>query len=218
MNIDLNRYEINATMRSIKRKFFDHSRFAGSTTPHKSVRSYKPGGTGMLVVEDTTAPIKTMTRDRMGRWVTTQLAGDQQTGITITTAYQVCQTEITGNNTAVNQQISQLIAENNSNGNLNPRHAFIHDLTIEIQQQQARGDLIVLVGDFNDPTNEDAGITTLATECGLVDLFGARLGTTTFPNKHQRSHNRLDFGTHLPRITTYCQSRRIRPIRLSSSQ
>jgi exonuclease III len=200
LNLDINQHHINSKMRQIERRFFAHSRFAGSTSPHKSVRSYKPGGTAMLVVEDTTAPIKTMSRDQMGRWVSTHLAIDQHSGITIITAYQVCQTHITGINTAANQQISQLISENNTQGNLNPRRAFIHDLTQTIQHHQSRGDHIILVGDFNDPTNEDHGITSLATECGLIDLFGARLGTTLAPNTYQRSQNRLDYALVSPHL------------------
>jgi exonuclease III len=197
LNLDTNQYTITNTMKQIHNKYFHHSRFAASTSSHRSARKFKPGGTAMLVIGNTTAPIKTMTRDRMGRWVATHLAGEDNSTITIITAYQVCQSTITGNNTAANQQISQIISENKTEGNLNPRHAFIHDLTNAIQQYIQRGDKIILVGDFNDPHNDDNGITDLAQNCGLADVFGLRLGTTTAPNTYQRSNKRLDFALHL---------------------
>jgi hypothetical protein len=182
-------------MRNIEQKFFHHSRFTGSTSPRKAARNYKPGGTGMLIVGDTTSPIKRMTRDRMGRWVAAHLSGGNGATITIITCYQVCQSNITGNNTAANQQISQLIEEKRAT---DPRKAFIHDLTTAIQSYQSSGDQIILVGDFNEPNQNESGMDTLAVECDLADLFGIRLGTITEPSTYQRSSNRLDYALISP--------------------
>jgi exonuclease III len=157
LNQDVNQYQVSNKMRSIERKFFQHSRFAASTSTRQVHRTYKPGGTGMLVVEETTSAVKKMTRDRMGRWVTTQLVGVNNRKVTIITAYQVCQNTATGSNTASNQQISQLIEEASATAtNIRPREAFIHELLLTVKHYQDRGDEIVLVGDFNEEvTNND---------------------------------------------------------------
>ena len=54
LNQDINTYAISNKMRQIESQFCQHSKFAGSTSTNKIKCTYKPGGTGMLVVEDTT--------------------------------------------------------------------------------------------------------------------------------------------------------------------
>jgi len=64
--------------------------------------------------------------------------------------------------------------------------------TIRFSQQT--GDAIILCGDFNETMSEDqSGIASLATTCGLVDLFSVRLGQDNTPATYQRGHKRLDY-------------------------
>ena len=150
LNLDANRYQISNTMRNIEKKFFRHSRFSASTSNNKVPHDYKPGGTGMLIVENSTATIKKFTRDRMGRWVVSHLTGEDGKKIAVIVAYQVCQSKVTGNTTAANCQIAQLITESGNDPTTpNPRIAFIDELSKMIQKFQANEESIILLGDFN---------------------------------------------------------------------
>ena len=120
-------------MRSIESKFFRHSRFAGSTSSNKVPHDYKPGGMGMLTVHNTTATIKKVTKDQMGRWVISHLSGNAGTKVAVIVTC-VCQRTITGNTTAANCQIAQLITKGGSPMAIpNPRQAFTTELTHLIQ-------------------------------------------------------------------------------------
>ena len=204
LNLDVNRYDISNTMRSIEKKFYGHSRFLGSTSNNKVPRDYKPGGTGMLVVNDITATIKKTTRDRMGRWVVAHMTGAAGNKIALITAYQCCQRKLTGNTTAANNQITQLIAEGGSQGIPNPRKAFVDELTQLIKQCQEKTESIILVGDFNEENQQHDDsricISSFATKCELADAFTIRLGSAQTPNTYQRGNKRLDYALISPNL------------------
>ena len=197
LNQDVNQPKIRGKIESINSRYFKSSRYIASTSKWHPERTYKPGGTAIMVVENTTTLIQRTSRDRMGRWASVRLQGTNNIGITIISAYQVCQKTITGRNTAVNQQISQLIEEAIQERNttrINPREAFIRDLHQFICQQQQNGDKILLLGDFNDDiTNKDSGMAHLTTECGLIDVFALRLENPHHPSTCQRGTKRIDF-------------------------
>ena len=111
INRDVKQPKVSEKISSINKRHFQHHRYVASTSTWKPKSTYKPGGTAIMVVQATTTLVQSTTRDRMGRWAATTLSGINNTGVTIISAYQVCQTKITGKNTAANQQISQLIEE-----------------------------------------------------------------------------------------------------------
>jgi hypothetical protein len=133
LNGDVNDFTVQQKMDSIGKRFFDQQyKFVSSTSSRKVPKFYKPGRTGILAAGDITNFIKSQKRDRMGRWASIQIEGPNGVRINVIIAYQVCQTRITGKNTAANQQISQIIEESANAGDatprLNPRKAFIRDL------------------------------------------------------------------------------------------
>ena len=210
-NHDINAHEIAKKMQIIERQVFNQSRFVGSTSRNKVKRTYKPGGTGILVTNESTATVKSTHRDRMGRWAILALQGDNGQGITLINAYQVCQNGVTGNMTAANCQIAQLMQEeHNTTTTVNPRRAFIQDLTSVIQQHQATGNSIILVGDFNETigteNDSDTGMNQLVTNCNLADLFNVRLGTAEQPTTYQRGHKRLDYALISPSLLPSVQA------------
>jgi exonuclease III len=204
LNQDVGQFAINQKMDAIGNRFFNHHRFVASTSARKVSNTYKPGGTGILVVEDTTGIVRSTSKDRMGRWATTKLQGTNGMTINVISAYQVCQSRTTGLNTAANQQISQLLEEAATAMDatrINPRAAFIRDLQNLINQQQTNGEQTILVGDFNEEIgSENSGMAQLATELGLVDLFSTRLGTAAVPSTYIRGHKRLDYALISPGI------------------
>jgi hypothetical protein len=111
LNQDVGQFEINQKIGEIGNRFFNHHRFVASTSNRKVSNTYKPGGTGILIVEDTTGIVRATSKDRMGRWATSKLQGANGMAINVISAYQVCQSRTTGVNTAANQQISQLLEE-----------------------------------------------------------------------------------------------------------
>ena len=196
LNQDVNNHRLSGKMRAIEQRFFSHSRFAASTSKNKVTKTYKPGGTSILVTEKTTSSIKKFTKDRMGRWVVAHITGKPGTKIALIMAYQVCQSKVTGNTTAANCQIAQLITESEFATSIpNPRKVFIADLTQLITQFQARGESILLLGDFNDDMHStlsnQEGIAKLAITCELADVFAIRLGDPTIPTTYQRGSKSL---------------------------
>ena len=153
INRDVKQRNIKDKITSINNSYFKHHRYVASTSKWTPVGTYKPGGTAIMAVEATTTLVQRTTRDRMGRWAAIRLLGENNTGVTVISAYQVCQSKITGKNTAANQQISQLIEEATvltDPARINPRDAFIRDLHQFIKHQQQNGDQILLLGDFNE--------------------------------------------------------------------
>jgi exonuclease III len=196
VNQDTSKFEIRDKMQTVAGQQFDHVRMVTATSNRKAKRHYKPGGTTMLTMMETVALSKDPTRDRMGRWVSTRYSRGNGANVTVIGAYQVCQTHRTGRVTAATQQINQLLEEyatTNTIGSLNPREAFIRDLGAFIQQRQQCGDMIVLGGDFNEAMSSTAGLFTIASQCGLVDIFSKKLGTSDGPATFKGGSKRLDY-------------------------
>ena len=204
INQDTTQYTIRHKLETVANKYFDHNKLVHGTSARKARRHYKPGGTMMMTVMDTVGAVKATSRDRMGRWVSTQYQANTKQKFTIIIAYQVCQRHITGHNTAANQQIHTIIEESVAQGiatRPNPRQAFIQDLTHFVLQRQREGDSILLVGDFNETIDQPkSGIAKLANTCGLTDLFGNQLGKTTIPSTYKRGNRRLDFALITPTV------------------
>ena len=204
VNQNTAKLEVQQTLEHIASKYFDHKRIVMGTSNRQVRKTYKPGGTLMTTVMNTVSLIQETTRDRMGRWVATRYQGINQQRLTIIMAYQVCQSARTGNNTAVNQQMNMILEEAVIQGittRRNPREAFVEDLTRFIQDRQGAGDLILLMGDFNEPvTAMTSGMTQLLGNCNLMDVLGARLGTIRVPSTYKRGHSRIDYALASPAL------------------
>ena len=76
-----------------------------------------------------------------------------------------------------------------------------------IKQIQGDNEDIILAGDFNDDiTAPDSGMQSLASQCGLVDLFSTRLGSPMFPITYQRGNKRLDYVLLSPSLLSTVQA------------
>lgn len=204
INQDTTQYEVRHKLETIASKYFDHKKIIYGTSNRPARKIYKPGGTMMMTVMDHTSIITETTRDRMGRWVSTRYQGSTQQRITIITAYQVCQTQRTGNNTAANQQINTLLEESIALGlttRINPRAAFTRDMITFVKHRQSDGDHILIVGDFNETIDESgSGTAEILAKCRLVDLCGHKLGDITIPNTYKRGPRRLDYALISPEL------------------
>ena len=209
LNTNTNKHHVRTQMEKICQLHFNHSRLIMSSSIHKTTRDYKPGGTSIMACNDIISHIKSHSRDRMGRWTSLSFATPTRP-IRIISAYQVCHNSKQGTTTAAAQQRATLISEqceNNDPSRIDPRQAFIQDLQAFILQLQAANEDVIVVGDFNEEINEsNSGIGSLATRCGLADVFAIRLGTPTLPATYQRGTKRLDFMLATPSLLTHIRA------------
>jgi exonuclease III len=204
-NQDTTKYEVRHKLETIARKYFDHKKLIYGTSTRPARKTYKPGGTMMMTVMDSTSLVTETTRDRMGRWVATRYQGSSPQKVTVIIAYQVCQTQRTGINTAASQQISMILEESIAAGlttRLNPREAFTHDLISFVQKRQIEGDHVLIIGDFNETVDDiNSGTRQIIDACGLIDLCGRKLGNITHPSTYKRGTRRLDYALSTPDIS-----------------
>lgn len=197
VNQDTSKYEVSHQLEKTAKRFFGHQRIIAGTSNRTVRRTFKPGGTMMMTVENAVKCARDTTRDRMGRWVSTRYSSTSNNRTTVIMAYQVCQTKRTGNNTAVNQQMNMILEESvrlDVIHRTNPREAFIVDLCSFVQHRQSEGDQIILFGDFNETVTEArSGVSRMMTACNLMDVMGVRLGTTEKPGTYKRSTRRIDY-------------------------
>ena len=149
LNHDINMFKIWNKIRQIEQRFFQHLQFGGSTSTNKIRQTYKPGGTGMLVIEGSRPPMKLFTNYRMGRWLAAHFHGEQSIKVTIIIAYQICTKTTKGFTTTANCQIAQLIAERQSQLPFQT-HAKPSFMTYNNSFTNAKKkEDVILLGDFN---------------------------------------------------------------------
>ena len=207
LNVDTNNYAVRKQMESICQRQFTHNALVLSASKYKSTTVYKPGGTAIMIRNNMIVNMKSHSRDRMGRWTSVGICTANRK-IRVISAYQVCQSLRPGATTIASQQRAQIIEESaatNDHQRLDPRQAFIQDLTNFVHHVQSNNEEIILAGDFNEEiVTQASGMDRLATACGLVDLFSVRLGSSTIPATYQRGTKRLDYilmsSTLLPHV------------------
>ena len=112
--------------------------------------------------------------DKMGRWSYQYLTCKENRCIVIVTAYQPCKQYLISagrikSNTVSAQQMSMMLLENDDRS---PRKAFIDDLEKFIQDVQAEGHKLLIVGDFNEALyHHNSGMKRLMLNNNLCDLM-----------------------------------------------
>ena len=142
VNQDTSKYEVRKVLDKVADKQFAHKKLITGTSNRKVRKTFKPGGTMMMTVNESVSLVRETCRDRMGQWVATRYQGQTHLKVTIIMAYQVCQKTRTGHNTAANQQINMILEESvqaNLQDRPNPRQVFIEDLTRFITGRQREG-------------------------------------------------------------------------------
>jgi endonuclease/exonuclease/phosphatase family metal-dependent hydrolase len=210
INVDTNNHKVRSVLESITRRQFPQNRLVLSSSRHSNASLYKPGGTAIMACNAISSQIKSHSRDRMGRWSSICVSSNKDRTIRIISAYQVCQTSKTGANTAASHQQAQLIAEaaaTDQTTRSKPRDAFIFELQAFIHQAQHNGEMIILVGDFNENiSTPNSGMDRLATSCGLTDLFSVRTGSSILPATYQRGKTRIDYVLVSPELVPHVRA------------
>jgi len=141
INTNTNDDKVRRKMELACQRQFHQSRLVMSSSTHRTTTTYKPGGTAILARNAITARVKSHTRDRMGRWTSISLETSPSSRIRVISAYQVCNTNRQGSNTAAAQQKAQLVVEQSQMtqySRQSPREAFIHHLQAFVQQVQRK--------------------------------------------------------------------------------
>ena len=161
----------------------------------------KAGGVMTGITGNLYGRIRSKIEDIYGRWCGFHLLGKDGKELVILTAYNVSQTESTGNDTLYNQQQAQYLLQYNTkrlkcdkDTYIDPKKRFVQDLKILLKEIAASGHDIILTGDFNEIIGDSHNSLTLALlDIGLHDIIALKHGFDTDINTYKRGPRRLDY-------------------------
>ena len=191
-NLDSNQTAVRSILFNTSRQHWQRSRALFATTPIEFTNAYKPGGTMIMTLDNTTGRIIRQSADKWGRWVSYTYQCAHNATLSVISAYQVVpMSTARGTATAAAQQ--QCLLMQHEDPINNPRKAFRRDLLSFLKKLQSDGDDLLLMGDFNEPLGSEAdGMTFLAAELNLIDLFDSH-NSSTKPATYARGSTRLDY-------------------------
>jgi hypothetical protein len=165
-----------------------------ATTPIPTQSAYKPGGTMSLAVGDIIGRIQSSGRDSLGRWCHLTLRRSTGPPITIIVTYQVVATDpTTSGPTTYATQLCSLYHRENRYHPDDLRHHHANDLIAFVKACRARGEWLIVAGDFNEVIGSTPdGLTRLCSECGLYDAIVDKHQATGFA-MYARGHDVLDY-------------------------
>lgn len=184
--LDTTKFQILQRAREIlRRQFPGHSTIQLHSSRETSLHSYKPGGTGILVLGKLTSQLESRSRggDPLGRWSYLSLRRQHFPPITVVSVYQVCPRPTNSiGNTAYHQQERLLHSQGRD---IHPRKAFMEDLYKFLETYRQKGHDLIIGGDFNESyQDKNSGVLQLASSLQLTD-----------PYLHKFPHS-PEFGTH----------------------
>jgi hypothetical protein len=194
-NIDDTWWETNDVVNRTVKRTFHHVCVDTATSPIITESLYKPGGTMSMAMGNIVGRIIERGGDYLGRWSFIRYAGIGHRTIMVVSAYQVCvrPTNVHGT-TAFHQQ--QSIFQLERRATINPRKNFQLDLLSALRLWQARGDSIILMGDFNADLHEvTSGLSALIHDStfGMIDIIGHMHPSAMGVPTYLRGTTRLDF-------------------------
>jgi hypothetical protein len=154
---------------------------------------------------DLDGQVKDQGNDPLGRWSWMKLVGRNKRIITLISAYQVCvcPTNRTGT-TAFHQQQSLLRLKGAKKAN--PRKYFHRDLTELIRITKSRNELIILVGDFNEPMTEQSSTARIAAKHSLVNIMFQQNSHAPEANTYSRGSTRINYALISPDLLATVKS------------
>jgi hypothetical protein len=197
-NLDARKYYVRKICYEtcMKNRQVGHYKLQMSSTPIEAATLYKPGGTLLLARGNSVARIIEGGDDDMGRWSYIRMAARGNRVVSIVTAYQPCDVRGTpkGKFTVHAQQTSILREKYMNDPGPNPRKYFRKDLMSFLKSLKAKGDDLILMGDFNEALgNDPAGMSKICRELVLSDVMKMRHDTSLKPATYARGSKRLDY-------------------------
>jgi hypothetical protein len=197
-NLDARKYYVRKVCYEtcMKNRQVGHYKLQMSSTSIEAATLYKPGGTLLLARGNSVARIIEGGDDDMGRWSFIRMAARGNRVVSIITAYQPCDVRGTpkGKFTVHAQQTSILREKYMADPKPNPRKYFRKDLMAFLKSLKAKGDDLIVIGDFNEALgNDPAGMSKICRELILSDVMKMRHGTSDEPATYARGTKRLDY-------------------------
>lgn len=155
------------------------------STPISQNRQYKPGGVMAMTMGPVSGRVMKTHKDKFGRWVSMTFRRRHDVPLTIICTYQVVDVnpEAVGAETYAAQLRASYDHANRPNPN-NIRQHHCQDLLAYVKEKQTSGEVVMVLGDFNEVMGEDEdGLTKLITDCNLVDVMANKhfaAGFTTY--------------------------------------
>jgi hypothetical protein len=130
--------------------------------------------------------------DPLGQWTYLQLAGCNRKVLNFITAYQVCpRPTIKTGTTAYHRQESLLQTQGQTDHN--PCHNFRKDLTVLLKPMKHCNEHIILIGNFNEPLDNNSNMSKLYQDIGLMDVFSLHYPTLSEPATHICGSRQIEY-------------------------
>lgn len=160
----------------VMKEIFGPNRTVYSSAPAHTDSTYQPGGTLLTTHGRTTGRIAKTGTDPWGRFCWMQLRGRRDEGITIISAYRVCQNQSShtaGPYTAYRQQYT--LMRDAGYVAPDPRQQVLTDLTKLIESHRSEGYRPIVMmdanGDYSASTNKDKALERFLIDNNLVDPY-----------------------------------------------
>ena len=191
-NLNTTNSAVRGILNNTTTQHWKRNRINFASTPIAFEKYYKPGGTFIMSVGDTTSRLRDRYQDNWGRWTSQTFQGRAGRLVTVISAYQVVtDTPAKGTTTAAAQQHSLLLQTNDVT--TSPRVAFRRDLKHFIKACRDASHEILLVGDFNESVgNDPEGMSKFLVECELVNIM-TRRHSKPLPSTYSRGRRCLDY-------------------------
>ena len=204
-NLDSGQFSVRSILHTTHRQHWQRGRLNIATTPIAFKNNYKPGGTFMLTIGNTTGRIKSQDQDKWGRWVSQTLQGSADRQVTIVSVYQPVTDKFKpGTVTVATQQHTLLVQQQDQV--TSPREAFCRDLRAYLLQRRDLGDELILVGDFNEEVGyESSHLLAMLRELQMDNMMSSHHSGQQFPATYSRGRRCIDYGFATPQV---CRSLR----------
>jgi len=149
--------------------------------------NYQPGGVMSVALDKLTSRIKSNFRDPYGRWIKLTFQAKNHS-IAIYNVYRPNTSSVTSAGIET-IWMQQWVLMKNENPDVDPRKQCIIDLITSIQEGHEKGEIPVVIGDFNEDLKQDKGfgIKDLMSLCGLRQAFKDFHGSIPSSRMNNRS-------------------------------
>ncbi len=203
-NCDTLQYQVRRILLETHKKIFAASKSIFSTSQIKSKHHFKPGGTSLSILGNSTGRVIQQHQDDFGRWTAFTIVG-KPNNITILSVYQVTNQHVgnAGPHTAFSQQLSMILQRAKpGETTLLPRQQFIRDLDLFLAAHIESNEEIIMMGDYNESILDSRnGIKGIIMKYGLVDVMQFRHPDLPSPNTYSRGSRRLDYRVFVVVVT-----------------
>ena len=203
-NLDTSQSMVRKVLYATAKQYWERVRLNLGASPIEYKTQFKPGGTLMLTIGNTTGRMIEQIQDRWGRWATTQLQGRGDSKVAIVTVYQVVDKHGESGILSTSRQQQTLLMQSEDTVT-DPRMAFKRDLCKDLQEYRSKGFQLLLLGDFNENFGGDIdGIESIANDhIGLVHLMKHHHPTLVLPATYARGQRCIDYALGASRLQSF---------------